>query len=71
MHLNLQTKIVECDLEIESLLNEQINKDNNKKQHHIKKKVYKKINKNTPKNMDINLLSYQYFDGVDLQLLRA
>ncbi len=66
MHLNLQTKIAECDLEIESLLNEQINKDNNKKQHHIERKVYKKINKNTPKNMDINLLSYQYFEGVDL-----
>lgn len=66
MYLNLQSKIVECDLEIEKLLNEQIESDDNKRQHHIERKVHKKINKNTPKNMDINLLSYQYFEGVDL-----
>lgn len=66
MHLNLQSKIAECDSEIEKLLNTQISNDDNKRQHHIEKKVYKKINKNTPKNMDINLLSYQYFEGVDL-----
>jgi|GEM_PF-1634407 len=56
----------ECDVEIEKLLKEQINNDTEKKQHLIDKKVYKKINKNTPKNLDINLLSYQYFGGVDL-----
>ena len=56
----------ECDVEIEKLLKEQINNDDEKKQHYIDKKVYKKINKNTPKNLDINLLSYQYFGGVDL-----
>jgi transposase len=53
-------------VEIEKLLKEQINNDDEKKQHYIDKKVYKKINKNTPKNLDINLLSYQYFGGVDL-----
>jgi transposase len=66
MYLNLQSKIIECDIEIENMLNQQINSDDNKKQHHIDKKVHKKINKNTPKNIDINLLSYQYFEGVDL-----
>ena len=66
MHLNLRSKITDCDIEIEKLLNRQINSDDEKRQHHIEKKVYKKINKNTPKNMDINLLSYQYFEGVDL-----
>ncbi len=66
MYLNLQSKIVECDLEIEKLLNQQIESDDNKRQHHIERKVHKKINKNTPKNMDINLLAYQYFEGVDL-----
>lgn len=48
------------------MLNQQISKDENKKQDHIDKKVHKRINKNTPKNIDINLLSYQYFEGVDL-----
>ena len=66
MYVNFQEKMKECDVEIEKLLNEQINSDDEKRQHFINKKVYKKINKNTPKNIDINLLSYQYFGGVDL-----
>jgi transposase len=66
MYLNLQLKIKECDQEIEKMLNEQINNDDNKREHYIEKKVHKRVNKNTPKNIDINLLSYQYFEGVDL-----
>lgn len=66
LYLILQEKIKECDLEIEKMLNEQINASEEKKQHHIEKKVYKRVNKNTPKNIDLNLLSYQYFEGVDL-----
>lgn len=60
-----QRKITECDKRIKQLLHEQINSDENKKQHHIDKKVYKRINKNTP-DININLLSYQYFEGIDL-----
>lgn len=60
-----QRKITECDKQIKLLLHEQISKDENKKQHHIDKKVYKRINKNTP-DININLLSYQYFEGIDL-----
>ena len=48
------------------MLNEQINSNDDKRQHIIEKKVHKRINKNTPKNIDINLMSYQYFEGVDL-----
>lgn len=66
MYLNIQSKIIECDLEIEKMLNQQIQTDDDKRQHYIEKKIHKRINKNTPKNMDINLLSYQYFEGVDL-----
>lgn len=66
MYLNLQNKITESDIEIEKMLNQQINLDDDKKQHHIEKKAHKRVNKNTPKNIDINLLSYQYFEGVDL-----
>ena len=60
-----QKKINECDKEIQKLLNHQISSDENKKQHHIEKKVHKRINKNNP-DININLLSYQYFEGVDL-----
>ncbi len=66
LYINFQDKIKECDVEIEKMLNDQINNDDEKKQHFIDKKVHKRINKNTPKNIDINLLSYQYFEGVDL-----
>jgi transposase len=66
IYLNLQAKIKGCDTEIEKLLQEQINSDEQKKQLSIDKKKHKRINKNTPKNMDMNLLAYQYFGGVDL-----
>lgn len=60
-----QGKISECDKQIQKLLNEQINMDENKKQHFIEGKVHKRLNKNNP-DININLLSYQYFEGVDL-----
>ena len=66
MYLNIQSKIKECDVEIEKMLNEQINSDDNKREHYIDKKIHKRVNKNAPKNIDINLMSYQYFEGVDL-----
>lgn len=65
MYLILQGKISECDKEIQKMLQDQINIDENKNKHHIGKKIHKRINKNNP-DIDINLLSYQYFEGVDL-----
>lgn len=66
MYQSIQTAITDCDAEIEKLLTEQISNNNDKRQHYIDKKVHKKVNKNSPKNIDINLISYQYFEGVDL-----
>ena len=63
---HLKRKIVECDQKIDQMLNEIIDNDDNKKQHHIDPKTYKKINKNTPKDIDLNLKSYQMFEGIDL-----
>lgn len=71
MFMNFQSKIIECDLQIEKMLNEQINNDDEKRQHHIEKKKHKRKAKNTPKNIDINLLSYQYFEGVDLMAIEG
>jgi len=62
----IQEKIEECDVEIERMLEKIINDDDEKKQHTIEAKSYKRINKNTPKNIDLNLRSYQMFEGVDL-----
>ena len=66
-----QQLIIECDVEIKKLLDEFINQDQVKKSLHIDKKAHKRINKNTPKNIDLNLISYQYFDGVDLYAIEG
>lgn len=62
---HLQAKIAQCDKMIEEQLNETISNDENKKQHHIDPKPHKRINKNSP-DIDLNLKSYQMFEGVDL-----
>jgi len=63
---HLQNKIGQCDVEIEKKLNEIIHSDDNKRQHHIAPKPHKRVNKNTPKDIDLNLKSYQMFEGTDL-----
>lgn len=63
---HLQKKIAECDVEIEKLLAEIIQGNDDKKQHHIDPKPHKRVNKNTPGNIDLNLMSYQMFEGTDL-----
>ena len=66
MYQSIQKAIRDCDIEIEAVLNNQISGNDDKRQHHIQRKVHKKVNKNSPKNLDINLMAYQYFEGVDL-----
>lgn len=63
---HLQKKIQQCDVEIDKMLEEIINSDDKKRQHHLDPKPYKRINKNTPQNIDLNLKSYQMFEGTDL-----
>lgn len=63
---HLQSKIAQCDVMIGKMLNEIIDNDEQKKQHHIDPKSHKRINKNTPKDIDLNLKSYQMFEGTDL-----
>lgn len=67
----IRSLIVECDEQIKSLLDNFINKDEVKKSLHIDKKIHKRINKNTPKNIDLNLVAYQYFDGIDLYAIEG
>lgn len=62
----LQNKISECDKMIAQMLHDIIENDENKKQHHIHSKTYKRVTKNTPKDIDLNLRSYQMFEGTDL-----
>jgi len=71
MYEVFQSKIKLCDLEIEKMFRRAINGNDDKRQHHIEKKTHKRINKNTPKNLDLNLLGYQYFEGVDLMAIEG
>jgi len=66
-----QQLILECDAEIKKILDEFIDQDHVKKSLYIDKKAHKRINKNTPKNIDLNLMAYQYFDGVDLYAIEG
>jgi transposase len=71
MYKIIQAKITACDSEIEKMLNNIIDGDDNKRQHYIDKKSHKRINKNTPKNIDLNMVGYQYFEGVDLMAIEG
>ena len=66
-----QQLIIEYVVEIKILFDEFINQDDVKIWLYIDKKVHKRINKNTSKNIDLNLISYKYFDGVDLYAIEG
>ncbi len=67
----LQDLLKQCDGQIKAMLNDWIDGDETKRSLYIEPKVHKKINKNTPKNIDLNLISYQYFDGLDLYAIEG
>jgi len=66
MYEMFQKKVSECDIEIKKLLDKIIDENDSKRQHYIDSKQHKRVNKNSPENIDLNLKSYQYFEGVDL-----
>ena len=68
---HLQQQITETDLQIDQLLKELIDKDDHKKQHTIEKKKHKRKNKNAVSQTDMNLIAYQYFEGVDLMAIEG
>jgi transposase len=70
-YLHIQNQIEVVDLEIKKLLENIIDKDDNKKQHVADIKQHKRKNKNTIKGADINKLSYQYFEGIDLMTIEG
>lgn len=67
----IQLQIIECDEEIKNLFIKYIDNDDTKKSLFIESKVHKRVNKNTPKNIDLNLISYQYFNGLDLYAIEG
>ena len=68
---HLQQQIQDTDVQIDQLLKEFIDNDHHKKQHFIEKKKHKRKNKNGLAQTDMNLLSYQYFEGIDLMAIEG
>jgi len=60
------SQIEECDIEIKDFLEHLITHQENEITDRPKKKPYKRNNKNSIKGIDLNIISYQYFGGVDL-----
>ena len=58
--------IEECDYEIADFLKKYIDEKQDVVDELPSKKPYKRQNKNGLKGIDLNIISYQYFDGVDL-----
>lgn len=71
MYQVLKLKIEKCDKEIEILLKEIIESNGNKKHHTAEAKPRKRITKNTNKNLDLNQISFQYFEGIDLMKIEG
>lgn len=61
-----QTMIAECDAEIASFLQNFIDHKIDVVDDLPDKKPYKRQNKNGLKGIDLNIVAYQYFNGVDL-----
>ncbi len=64
-----QSMIKECDFEIADFLQNFINQKQGVVDDLPTKKPYKKQNKNGLKGIDLNIISYQYFNGVDLMAI--
>src|SRR5680860_666397 len=70
-YIHLQKQIDEVNVQIKNHLSEVIDNDDNKKQHIASKKPYKRKNKNTIRGVDMNQISYQYFEGIDLMAIEG
>ncbi len=70
-YLHLQDQIAQVDEQIKKHLEEVIDNDGDKKQHIPSEKPHKRKNKNTVRGVDMNQVSYQYFEGVDLMAIEG
>jgi len=59
-------QMLECDIKIAELLNNYIDQQADPVDDLPSKKSHKRLKKNSLKTIDLNIVSYQYFGGVDL-----
>lgn len=65
-YLFIQNKMLECEKQISSFLQQQINSSPKKKKLQAPEKKHKRLNKNAITGIDLNQAACQYFEGVDL-----
>ena len=70
-YLFFKSKVEACDERIKSFLDEYFSLLENPIDDLPEDKPHKRRNKNTPKNIDLNIVSYQYFGGVDLMKIEG
>lgn len=68
---SFKNKIEECDKKIKIFIEQYFNSLDNVVDDLPVAKPHKRKNKNSPKNMDLNVIAYQYFDGVDLMQIEG
>jgi len=66
-----RAQLVSCDLQIEKFLEEYFLSLDFPIDDQPSKKPYKRKNKNAPKNLNMNIVAYQYFGGVDLMAIEG
>ncbi len=69
-YLFFQSKIADCDKQIELFMKTEIGIDSNKKKLKTSNKKHKKANKNAP-DFDLNQLAFQYFGGTDFMAVEG
>ncbi len=70
-YLFYKEKIAECDQAIKVFIEDYFMSLENPIDDLPVEKPHKRNNKNAPKNMDLNIISYQYFEGVDLMAIEG
>ncbi len=71
LYKQYQLQIADCDMEVQKAIQQSINTDESRQQLKTTNKPHKRLNKNAPKNFDLNQLSYQYFNGIDLMAIEG
>ena len=70
-YLFFRSKVGECEKQIAAFIDRHLMSLENPIDDLPEAKPHKRKNKNSPKNMDLNVIAYQYFDGVDLMAIEG
>ena len=70
-YLFFKSKVEECEKQIADFIDKHLMSLEHPIDDMPEAKPHKRKNKNSPKNMDLNIIAYQYFEGVDLMAIEG